>query len=526
MAEMTILDPAEMRTATEKQAAPLDAGQTEAREKHTATGLATRGNAPKPPASNSFLDGFFQITKRGSTLAREFRGGIVTFFTMAYIVILNPLILGGFSAQNAPTDVAGGWLSAAQVGAVTGLTAGVMTVLFGLIANLPFGLAAGLGINSFLAVAVIHEVTWPEAMGLVVINGILIVLFGVTGARTAIFKAVPKKLKAAITVGIGLFIAFIGFVDSGFVRPTKGGPPVQLGTDGSITSIPTLVFIVGLLVMGILVARKIQGGLLIGIVATTVLAAVVEAVMHIGPGSAANPGGWHLNTPVLSGQLVSAPDFSLVGHFDLFGSFTRIGGLAATMLVFTLVFTNFFDAMGTMTGLAKSAGVAYKDGTFPKLKSAFIVEGLGAVAGGATSGSSNTVYIDSAAGIGEGARTGLASVVTGLLFLGSMFLTPLTSVVPLEVAAAALVVVGAMMMAQIREIKFSKFSVALPAFLTIVTMPLTYSIANGIGVGFISWSVIHAASGNGKKVHPLMWVVTLGFLIYFARGPISTLLGS
>jgi AGZA family xanthine/uracil permease-like MFS transporter len=363
-------------------------------------------------------------------------------------------------------------------------------------------------------------------MGLVVINGILIVLFGATGARTAIFKAVPKELKAAITVGIGLFIAFIGFVDSGFVRPTKGGPPVQLGTDGSITSIPTLVFIVGLLAMGILVARKIQGGLLIGIVATTALAAVVEAVFHIGPGSADNPGGWHLNTPVLSGHLVSAPDFGLVGQFDLFGSFSRIGGLAATMLVFTLVFTNFFDAMGTMTGLAKSAGVAHKDGTFPKLKSAFIVEGMGAVVGGGTSGSSNTVYIDSAAGIGEGARTGLASVVTGVLFLGSMFFTPLTSVVPLEVAAAALVVVGAMMMAQIREIKFSRFSIALPAFLTIVTMPLTYSIANGIGVGFISFAVISAASGRGRKVHPLMWVVTAGFLIYFARGPINVLLGA
>lgn len=525
---MTILDPAEMQTAAEKQAALLPNGgksaePTAANAKHTATGLADGNN--KPPVSNSFLDKFFQITKRGSTLAREFRGGLVTFFTMAYIVILNPLILGGFSADNAPVDVAGGWLSAAQVGAVTGLTAGVMTIVFGLVANLPFGLAAGLGINSFLAVAVIQEVTWPEAMGLVVINGILIVLFGATGARTAIFKAVPKELKAAITVGIGLFIAFIGFVDSGFVRPTKGGPPVQLGTDGSITSIPTLVFIIGLLVMGILVARKIQGGLLIGIVATTVLAAVAEAVFHIGPGTADNPGGWHLNVPILSSQLMSVPDLSLVGQFDLFGSFARIGGLAATMLVFTLVFTNFFDAMGTMTGLAKSAGVAHKDGTFPKLKSAFIVEGMGAVVGGGTSGSSNTVYIDSAAGIGEGARTGLASVVTGLLFLGSMFFTPLTSVVPLEVAAAALVVVGAMMMAQIREIKFTKFAIALPAFLTIVTMPLTYSIANGIGVGFISFAVISAASGKAKKVHPLMWVVTAGFIIYFARGPINALMG-
>ncbi len=515
MSEMTILDNHSDKPAVaEREAA------------QRTTGFQKPGfQKPGPQKPSSVLDSFFQVTKRGSTIAREFRGGLVTFFTMAYIVILNPLILGGFSPENAPTDVAGGWLSAAQVGAVTGLTAGVMTILFGLIANLPFGLAAGLGINSFLAVAVIHEVTWPEAMGLVVINGILIVLFGVTGARTAIFKAVPKELKAAITVGIGLFIAFIGFVDSGFVRRTQGGPPVQLGEGGSITSIPTLVFIAGLLVMGILVARKIQGGLLIGIVATTALAAIVEAVMHIGPSSADNPGGWHLNTPVLSGQLVSVPDLGLVGQFDLFGSFGRIGGLAATMLVFTLVFTNFFDAMGTMTGLAKSAGVSYKDGTFPRLKSAFIVEGLGAVAGGATSGSSNTVYIDSAAGIGEGARTGLASVVTGSLFLGSMFLTPLTSVVPLEVAAAALVVVGAMMMAQIREINFSKFSVALPAFLTIVTMPLSYSIANGIGVGFVSWAVISAASGRFRKVHPLMWAVTLGFVVYFARGPINALLG-
>ena len=510
---MTILD-----NTAEQQAALLDAGQTAAPEKNPATGKTQRGNGPKPPASNSFLDRFFHITRRGSTVAREVRGGLVTFFTMAYIDILNPLILGGFSADNAPTDVAGGWLSAAQVGAVTGLTAGVMTIAF--------GLAAGLGINSFLAVAVIQEVTWAEAMGLVVINGILIVLFGVTGARTAIFRAVPKELKAAITVGIGLFIAFIGFVDSGFVKATAGGPPVQLGDNGSITSIPTMVFIVGLLVMGILVARKVQGGLLIGIVATTVLAAVVEAFLHIGPASETNPGGWHLNTPVLSGHLVSAPDLGLVGQFDLFGAFGRIGGLAATMLVFTLVFTNFFDAMGTMTGLAKSAGVAHKDGTFPRLKSAFIVEGVGAVVGGGTSGSSNTVYIDSAAGIGEGARTGLASVVTGALFLGSMFLTPLTSVVPLEVAAAALVVVGAMMMAQIREIKFTKFAVALPAFLTIVTMPLSYSIANGIGVGFVSWAVIGAASGKAKKIHPLMWVVTVGFVVYFARGPVSALLGA
>ncbi|MDF9276928.1 NCS2 family permease [Arthrobacter sp. EH-1B-1] len=480
---------------------------------------------PVQPGTLSPLDKFFKITERGSTNSREVRGGFVTFFTMAYIVILNPLILGGFSPDAAALDVEGGWLQATQIAAVTGLTAGVMTILFGVVANLPFGIAAGLGINSFLAVSVVGDVTWPEAMGLVVINGLLIVLLAVTGARTAIFNAVPRQLKAAITVGIGLFIAFIGFVDSGFVTRTAGGPPVQMGDGGSITTVPTLVFIIGLVTMGILIARKVQGGLLIGIIVTTVIAIIVEMSLRLGAGGPDNPAGWHLNAPVIPSNIVSLPDFSLVGAFDLFGAFDRIGILAATMLVFTLVFTNFFDAMGTMTGLAKQAGLTDKRGNFPRLKSALVIEGVGAVAGGATSASSNTVFIDSASGIGEGARTGLASVVTGALFLAAMFFTPLTAVVPLEVAAAALVVVGAMMVAQIREIDFRNFSIALPAFLTIVTMPLTYSIANGIGAGFISWVIIRASSGKARKIHPLLWVVAAGFLVYFARGPITIWMG-
>nr|WP_305684247.1 NCS2 family permease [Microbacterium sp.] len=478
------------------------------------TGATTTVDA-KP---KNALDRFFEITQRGSTVAREIRGGVVTFVTMAYIVILNPLILGGVE------DVAGNALQSAQIGAATGLTAGVMTILFGVIARLPFALAAGLGINSFLAVAVVGQVTWPEAMGLVVINGLLIVLFGATGIRTAIFNAVPHALKAAITVGIGLFIAFIGFVDSGFVSRTPGGPPVQLGDGGSITSVPTFIFLIGLILIGVLVARKVPGGILIGIVASTIIAIVAQSFLKLGS-SAEDPGGWHMTIPELPTSFVTIPDFGLVGQFDLFGSFGRIGALAATMLVFTLVFSNFFDAMGTMTGLAKNSGLAYKDGTFPRLRSAFVVEGLGAVAGGATSTSSNTVFVDSAAGIGEGARTGLSSVVVGALFLLSMFFTPLTLVVPIEVGSAALVVVGAMMMAQVKEIKFTKFAVALPVFLTIVTMPLTYSIANGIGVGFISWALINALSGRAKKVHWLMWIVAAGFTLYFVRGPIETLLG-
>ena len=479
--------------------------------------LPTGATATTDAEPKNAFDRFFEITRRGSTMGREIRGGIVTFVTMAYIVILNPLILG-----NVP-DVDGDVLNPAMVGAATGLTAGVMTILFGVFARLPFAIAAGLGINSFLAVSVVGQVTWPEAMGLVVINGIIIVLLGATGARTAIFKAVPQALKAAITVGIGLFIAFIGFVDSGFVNRTPGGPPVQLGDAGSITSVPTLIFLLGLVLIGVLVARRVPGGILIGIVATTIVAIIAQAILNLGP-SFEDPNGWHMTIPELPTSWVTIPDFGLVGQFDLFGAFGRIGALSATMLVFTLVFSNFFDAMGTMTGLAKNAGLAYKDGTFPRLRSAFVVEGLGAVAGGATSTSSNTVYVDSASGIGEGARSGVASLVVGVLFLLSMFLTPLTLVVPIEVGSAALVVVGAMMMGQIKEIKFSNFAVALPAFLTIVTMPLTYSIANGIGVGFISWTLVNAFSGRANKVHWLMWIVSAGFALYFVRGPIEALM--
>lgn len=473
---------------------------------------------PESPRSTSALDRFFEITARGSSVGAEVRGGLVTFVTMAYIVILNPIIL------SSATDVDGDQLGFAQVAAVTALTAGVMTILFGVVARLPFAFAAGLGINSFLAVSVVGQVTWPEAMGLVLINGLIIVLLAATGLRRLIFDAVPLQLKIAITVGIGLFIAFIGFVDAGFVTSTGlSSPPVGLGVGGSIATVPTLVFVVTLLLTGILVARKVRGAILIGLLSGTVLALIAEAIWHFGS-KVDNDGGWGLSVPALPEQWVSLPDLSLVGQVS-FGSFERIGVLAALMLVFTLVFTNFFDAMGTLTGLSKEAGLADERGDFPRLRSALIVEGVGAVAGGFTSSSSNTVFIESGAGIGEGARTGLANLVTGALFLLAMFFTPLTSIVPSEVAAAALVIVGALMMAQIRGIDLVDFSVLLPVFLTITVMPLTYSIANGIGAGFISWVVIRSCSGKAREISPLLWIVAAGFLVYFVRGPIETLLG-
>ena len=471
------------------------------------------------------LDTWFEVTARGSSWAREIRGGVVTFVTMAYIVILNPLILGGFSADQAAQDVAGGWLQNAQVGAVTALTAGVMTILFGAVARLPFAFAAGLGINSFLAVTVVQDVTWPEAMGLVVINGLVITILAVTGLRGLIFNAVPAALKTAITVGIGLFIAFIGLVDSGFVRTSgSASPPLQLGSAGSVATLPTITFVIGLVVIGVLMARRVRGAIFIGIVATTVIAIVLQAIFQVPTSNGQNLDDWNLNAPVMPTQIVALPDLSLIGDIS-FGAFARIGVLSAVMLVFTLVFTNFFDAMGTMTGLAKASDVARPDGTFPRLKSALVIEGVGAIAGGATSSSSNTVFVESASGIGEGARTGAASVVTGLLFVLAMFFTPLTQVVPLEVAASALVIVGALMVSQIKDVDWTDFSVALPVFLTIITMPLTYSIANGIGVGFISWVIVRAASGKAREISPLLWIVSLGFLVYFVRGPIEALVG-
>ncbi|MFV0320351.1 MAG: NCS2 family permease [Microbacterium sp.] len=478
--------------------------------------------APEPattPEPRSGFDRFFEITRRGSTIGTEVRGGLVTFVTMAYIVILNPIILSG------TPDVDGNMLDFAAVGAATALTAGVMTILFGLVSRLPFAFAAGLGINAFVAFSVAGMVTWGEAMALVIINGLIIVLLSVTGLRKLIFDAVPVQLKLAITVAIGLFIAFIGFVNSGFVAATgAASPPVGLGVNGSVATIPTLMFVITLLLTGVLVALRIKGGMLIGLVTGTVLSVIVEAIWQLGS-AVDNPGGWGLTIPALTGSPVSVPDLSLLGAVDFGFDLAKISIVTLVMLVFTLVFSNFFDAMGTMTGLAKEAGLADAKGDFPRIKSALIVEGVGAVAGGFTSSSSSTVFIESGSGIGEGARTGFANIVTGVVFLLAMFFTPLTSIVPTEVAGAALVIVGAMMMAQIKHIDLTDFRVLLPVFLTATVMPLTYSIANGIGAGFVSWVVIHALTGRARTISPLLWIVAVGFVIFFARGPIESLVG-
>ncbi|WP_037807765.1 MULTISPECIES: NCS2 family permease [Amycolatopsis] len=479
--------------------------------------------------AGSTLDRFFRISERGSSTGREIRGGVVTFVTMAYIVVLNPLIIGSFAADtpSAHKDVLGHILPVPQVAAVTALVAGVLTILMGLVANYPFGIATGLGINSLLAVTIAPQMSWPEAMGLVVIEGVIIVLLVLTGFRTAVFRAVPPALKSAIAVGIGLFICLIGLVDAGFVRRLPDDAhttvPVGLGIGGSIASWPTAVFVVGLLLTAVLVAKKVKGAILIGVLGSTVLAIVVEAIVKAGPSNGTDPKGWNLGYPALPSKVIGLPDLSLVGDVS-FGAWTRLPIITVVLLVFTLVLADFFDAMGTMTGLGKEAGLVGKDGQLPNVGKALFVEGLAGAAGGFGSASSNTVFVESASGIAEGARTGLANVVTGLLFIAAMFLTPLYQVVPVEAAAPALVVVGALMMAQVRDIDFTDFKIALPAFLTIVVMPFTYSIANGIGAGFVSYVVIQAVTGKARKVHPLMWVIAVAFVAYFAVGPIQAAL--
>ncbi|MFF3245686.1 NCS2 family permease [Streptomyces sp. NPDC002870] len=462
------------------------------------------------------VDRYFHISARGSTFAREIRGGFATFFTMAYILVLNPIILAGAE------DKFGAHLSGPQLVTSTALVAAVMTAIMGLGGNLPLAIAAGLGLNVVVAYQIAPLMSWPDAMGLVVIEGILICVLVVTGLREAIMHAIPGSLKVAISVGIGLFIAFIGFIDAGFatrIPGETGAVPVQLGATGRLSGWPVLVFCAGVLLTVALMARKVKGAILISIVATTVFAIVVNEIAVI------DPLAWGLTVPSVPEDIVAAPDFGLVGSFSLFGAFEQIGVITLVLLVFTLILSDFFDTMGTVVGISSEAGLLDEKGNVPNLGRVLLIDGAAAVAGGAASASSNTSYIESAAGVGEGARTGLASVVTGALFGVALLLTPLATVVPAQAAAPALVAVGFLLMAQVRHIDWERYEIAIPAFLTIAVMPFTYSITNGIGAGFLAYVVIKTVLGKAREVHWLLWGTAALFVVYFAIDPIEQLLG-
>ncbi|MEW1723711.1 NCS2 family permease [Streptomyces sp. NPDC093109] len=462
---------------------------------------------PAPGGPSGGLDRFFLISERGSTVGREVRGGFATFFAMAYIIVLNPIILG--SAK----DMYGHHLDNGQLVTATVLTAAFSTLLMGVIGNVPIALAAGLGVNTIVALQLAPRMSWPDAMGMVVLAGFVVMVLVATGLRERVMNAVPQGLRKGIAIGIGLFIMLIGLVDSGFVSRipdvAQTTVPLQLGGNGHLHGWPVLVFAIGVLLTLVLIIRKVRGAILISIVAMTVLAMIIDALVKVP--------SWGLTAPKWPGNPVSTPDFGLFWHFSLLGGFEKVGVLTGVLFVFTLLLSCFFDAMGTVLGVGDEAKLMDKDGNLPGINKVLFADGIAVAAGGMGSASANTCYVESTAGVGEGARTGLASIVTGTLFAAALFLTPLATMVPSQAATPALVAVGFLILAgSVRDIDWSDFTIAVPAFLAMVMMPFTYSITNGIGIGFIAFSVLRLATGRGREVPVVMYVVSAVFVFYYA----------
>ena len=452
---------------------------------------------------DSGIDRFFHITERGSTPRAEIVAGLATWLTMAYILFVNPAILG------AVTDNAGTTLAFPQVLTVTALAAGVMTLAMGLYGKYPFAIAAGLGLNAFVAFTLVGTLglTWPQAMGVIVAEGAIIAILVLTGFREAEMNAIPMDLKRSIGIGIGLFLAIIGLVNGGIVVDS---PATLITLNPSLASLHVLTFVVGLAITSALVARKMKGALLIGILSTTVFA----IVLNEGFGDSAI---WLNGIAKIPSKIVATPDFSLIGKVS-FNFFDVLGLATAAAVILAVMLSDFFDTMGTVVGLADEAGMLDEEGKLPGMKRVLFVDSVGAVARGLTSSSSNTTYIESAAGISEGGRTGLTSVVVGALFLLAIFFSPIAGVIPQEATAPVLVIVGYFMMQMVGEINWRDPAIGIPALLTIVMMPFTYSITNGVGAGFLAYVVIKVLQGKFREVHPLLYLVSAVFAWYFFHG--------
>ena len=440
---------------------------------------------------------YFKFSERGTTFGTEVRAGVTTFMVMVYIVALNGIIIAGPLGLD-PVAVAAG----------TALVAGVMTIAMGVFTNYPFALAAGLGLNAAVAFGLTAlGMTPAQAMGVVVIEGVVITILVLAGLREAIMEAIPLALKRAIGVGIGLFILFIGFWDGGLITGAAAPQdPVDFifpNTSGA------WVFLIGLLITAALWVRKVKGALIISIALTTVIAIL-------------------LGVQKIPETFTVTPNFDTLGLGleDLGGVFTIEAGLLAALLaIFTIMLSDFFDTMGTVTGVAAEAGLSNEDGSVPGVGRVLLVDGLAAAVGGAAGVSSNTTYIESAAGVADGGRTGMTSVVTGLLFLVAIFLAPVVQIIPLQAAAPALVLVGYLMFTQIGEIDARDVSTGLPALLIMILMPLTFTITIGIGAGIVVWVVLQVVNQRWGEIHWLMWIVFLAFLLYFAQEVIKPLLG-
>jgi AGZA family xanthine/uracil permease-like MFS transporter len=467
------------------------------------------------------LERYFGFAARDTTFARDTMAGATTFVVMSYIIFLNPIILTSATPKFGPT------LAFSAVLTSTCLVAGVMSMLMGLATNYAYAIAPGLGLNAVVAFGLVSsgKASFPEAMGLVVLEGVAMVVLAVSGLRELIFKAIPLELKKAIAIGIGLFIAFIGLYNSGIVASIpSNGTPVQLG---SFTTWPIFVAIFGIVFTFAMRAIRFRGDLIVGIIGTTIVATIINAsVAHhrvFGTSVATWP-GWH--------HLYAGPNFHLLGKISLHSfSSTQLGVIASLVWVFSLFLSDFFDFSGTAIGVGKQAGYVDQDGNIPQFKKALVVDGLAAVAGGTASCSSATTYIESGSGVAAGGRTGWVAVVAGLLFFPFMFISPLIGMVPTQATAAALIVVGWLMISTLTEmegeaegggvakklsgIDFHDLAIGLAATLTIIVMPFTYSITNGIGFGFITYTVICAARREWKRIHPVMWIVSSAFVLYF-----------
>ncbi len=456
------------------------------------------------------MEALFRFTQRGTSPGTEIRAGLTTFMVMAYIIFVNPIILGYVGVPG----LEGKGLPFAATLTVTCLTAGLLSIAMGLLSNYPLALAPGMGLNAVVAFELVagRGLSWPQAMTVVFLEGLVITVLVLTRFREAMMDAVPLGLKRAISVGIGLFIAFIGFFTAGFVvKPAAGPLPVALGP---MRGLPLVVFVIGFLLTAWLMARRVRGALLLGIVLTTVIAIVANGLFADWKGFP-TPGAAQLPS-----ALVQAPDFSTFGRLD-FTLVAKLGLLTVVLVTFSIMLSDFFDTMGTIIGVGGKAGFLDAQGRLPGANRVLLVDSLGAMFGGYANASSNTTYIESAAGVAEGARTGLSSVVVGVLFLGAMFFSPLAGVIPAQATAPALIIVGFYMMTIAREIPWDDYEEAIPAFVTMLAMPFTWSITNGIGAGFVTYVVIKLLGGRGGQVHWMLWVASAAFVVYFALGVIE-----
>jgi AGZA family xanthine/uracil permease-like MFS transporter len=439
---------------------------------------------------------YFKFAERGTNLTTEVRAGVTTFMVMAYILFVNADILGNPN---------GAGLDRVGVAAATALVAGLLTIAMGVVANYPFALAAGLGINAIVSFQLAGALGLGAggAMGIIVLEGIAVTILVLVGLREAVMNAIPLSLKRAIGVGIGLFILFIGFVSGGLIAVGPGVPPVAFvypAEPGPFVTIIGLFITIGLWV------ARVRGALILAIAITTVIALIAGVTRIPDP-------------------LVAEINFSTLGIIDIGAPLTELPILIAILTIFSIMLIDFFDTMGTVTGVAEQAGLTTEDGQVPGVGRVLLVDSLGAVAGGFAGISSNTTYIESASGVAEGGRTGFTAVVVGVLFLVSILLSPLALIVPGVATAPVLIVVGFLMFTLIRDIDVTDVEEGLPALLTMILMPLTYDIAIGIGAGFISWTFIKVVRRKIGAIHPLMWVVSVAFIIFFLQRWLEPILG-